>query len=135
MSKISFIFIFFIFLTVCKYFWNEIVQITGEPLMDIQYSNIQASCYKINHLLDSKIEGMKIVFLSTTLLEERYNSDQDHIIHLAILDLASSQRILYNDFLKISLYHPFSTLTNAFYISKILAVDPLIIYINSSIIK
>ena len=130
MAKIIFILLLLCNFTVNKNFGNSIVQISKNPLIEIHKANMLPNNYAINYLLDSKIERTQIVFLSSTHLHEFYNSELDQMIHLMKLDLSSSQLIKYNDFLTISPYHPFSNTANLFYISKIISVNPLIIYLN-----
>ena len=132
MAKIICILLLLIYLTLNKKFVNSIIQITNNSLNEIHNANILPNNYGINHFLDSKIEGTQIAFLSPTLLEIYYSSSiEDQLIHLIKLDFSSSQPIIYNDFLKISLYHPYGSPSDVFYISKILSVNPLIIYINT----
>ena len=132
MAKIIPILLFLFSLTENRNFGNSIIQISKNSLIEIQKAKILPNNYGINHLLDSKIEGKQIVFISSTLLHETYFSGENQMIHLMKLDLSSSQLIIYNNFLTISPYHPFGDAINLFYISKIISVNSLIIYINTS---
>ena len=131
MAKIIPILLFLFSLTENRNFGNSIIQISKNSLIEIQKANLLPNNYAINVLLDSKIEGTQIAFLSSTLLHELYSSGEDQMIHLMKLNLSSSQLKKYNDFLTISLYHPIGNYGNLFYISKFISVNPLIIYINT----
>ena len=135
MAKIVLILLFLCCRTENKNFGNSIIQITKNAFIDIQKAQILPSYYGTNYLMDSKLEGTKIAFLSSPILENYYDIQYaDKIIHLIKLDMSSSQIILFNDFLKFSQYQPSNSICDWLCISKILNVDPLIIYINSSII-
>jgi len=135
MSQIILMLLFLICLTENKNFKNSIVQVSKISLEEIQQALLQPSSYRIKHLLDSKIEGTKIAFLSSTLLEAPYINKVDQIIHLIKLDLSSPQFTIFNNFLEISPYNSFTSNQKGFWISKILSVNPLIIYINSCLFK
>ena len=136
MAKLICILLFLFSLNGKKNFENSIIEISQNSIIEIQRAKIQPTNYGINHLLDSKIEGTKIAFLSSTLLQAIYPfSKVDQMIHLIKLDLSNSQIIIHNAFLNISLYHSFGTDGNIFYISQFLNVNPLVIYINTSIIN
>ena len=87
-----------------------------------------------NFLLDSKIQETKMAFLSSNILQANYypNTVEDKMLHLKILDFSNSFTILFNNFFKISSIPLLNTQSCRIYTSKILNVDPLILYINYS---
>ena len=126
-------------------FLFQIVEARNNPLIDINYMDL-IQIHKTSFidpkngtefLLDSKIQGTKAIFLSSPLLQIVYNSieELDKMIHLIQMDFSSSPPIILNAFLKLSSYISFSLEGNLLYSSKILNVDPLILYINYCKIK
>ena len=67
MTKIIFILLLLFNFTVNKNFVNSFIQISKNPLIEIHKANMLPNKYAINFLLDSKIEGKQIAFLSSTL--------------------------------------------------------------------
>ena len=134
MTRLIVLLLLIIFVCGSKKYGNMMIKIAKDIKTEIQKASNQSVKSISNYLLDSKISESKIVFLSSPFLEQCFPLDQiDQIIHLTILDLGRSKTLIFNDFLTISPFHPYSSGT-CFFISKILNVNPLIIYINSSLI-
>ena len=121
-------------------FLFQIVEARNNPLIEINDINL-IQIHKpsfidpqsgTGYLLDSKIQGTKAIFLSSPILQILYYSieDLDKMIHVIQMDFSSSPPIILSSFLKLSSYISFSFKGSILFSSKILNVDPLILYIN-----
>ena len=102
---------------------------SNSKLDEVYVPNLISGFNNTKKIVDSLIDGQLVAFLSIQLDAKEYFSHSPIFLHIILYDLSNSIQIKLNEFINIPEWKG-----NWFLNSKLLSVNPLILFINYSIL-